>query len=222
MTLEEAIKHCKDIALSCTNKECALEHFQLLKWLQEYSNILKNQDEQNLADKVKPKFKVKYAGSEYNVLEVKDIAGVVFYGIEDEPNHIDYIKAENCERVGGYSIKENGSTYLTTPAVFSEQKSVWGEEDERLCSCLIEEQEESLDNVENDKYGHSEIISDLKDMYRERINWLKSLKDRVQPQWKPSEGHIRYLQAVINDVHNIGSESCCIALGDLLEQLKKL
>jgi len=46
-----------------------------------------------------PKFKkkVKYASCTYNVLEVKDIAGVTFYGIEDEPNHIDYVKAENCE-----------------------------------------------------------------------------------------------------------------------------
>ena len=43
-----------------------------------------------------PKFKVKYAGSEYNVLKIRDIAGVLFYGIEDEPNHIDYVKAENC------------------------------------------------------------------------------------------------------------------------------
>lgn len=46
MTLKEAIKHCKDVALSCTNKECALEHFQLLKWLQEYSNMLEKQGEQ--------------------------------------------------------------------------------------------------------------------------------------------------------------------------------
>lgn len=52
----------------------------------------------NPTDKVEPRFKVvKYAGSEYNVLEVRDIAGVTFYGIEDEPNHIDYVKAENCE-----------------------------------------------------------------------------------------------------------------------------
>ena len=49
MTLEEAIKHCKDVALSCTNKECALEHFQLLKWLREYSNMLAKQDEQKPA-----------------------------------------------------------------------------------------------------------------------------------------------------------------------------
>ena len=50
ITLEEAIKHCKDIALSCTNKECALEHFQLLKWLQEYSNMLEKQGEQKPAE----------------------------------------------------------------------------------------------------------------------------------------------------------------------------
>ena len=55
------------------------------------------QSEQKPTDKVEQRFKVKYADSEYNVLEVKDIAGVTFYGIEDEPNHIDYFKAENCK-----------------------------------------------------------------------------------------------------------------------------
>lgn len=76
----------------------------------------------NSTDKVEPKFKVKYAGSEYNVFETKDIAGVPFYGIEDEPNHIDYVQADNCEIISGYAIKENGSSYPTNPAVFSEQK----------------------------------------------------------------------------------------------------
>lgn len=84
--------------------------------------VLEKQGEQKPVDKVEPRFKVKYAGSEYNVLEVKDIAGVTFYGIEDEPNHIDYVKAENCEIISGYAIKENGSPYPTKPAVFSEKK----------------------------------------------------------------------------------------------------
>jgi hypothetical protein len=56
----------------------------------------------------------------------------------------------------------------------------WSEEDERICQCLIENQDEALDEVRNDKYGHSEIISDLKEMYYERINWLKSLKERMK------------------------------------------
>lgn len=46
---------------------------------------------------IKPKFRVKYAGSEYNVLEIKEIGGITFYGIYDEPNHIDFIQAANCE-----------------------------------------------------------------------------------------------------------------------------
>ena len=79
-------------------------------------------DEHKPVDKVEPKFKVKYAGSEYNVFEIKDIAGVTFYGIEDEPDHIDYVKAEDCDIISGYGIKENGSPYPTKPAVFSEQK----------------------------------------------------------------------------------------------------
>ena len=61
------------------------------------------------------------------------------------------------------------------------QKSTeWSEEDERICQCIIQDQEEALDDVRNDKYGHSEIISDLKETYRERINWLNSLKEKIQ------------------------------------------
>ena len=50
------------------------------------------------ANKIEPKFKVKYAGSEYDVLEIKEFpGGIIYYGIEDEPNHIDYVLPENCE-----------------------------------------------------------------------------------------------------------------------------
>ena len=65
-----------------------------------------------------------------------------------------------------------------------EQKPDWSDEDERIRKCLIRDQEKALDDVRKDKYGHSEIISDLKEMYRERIDWLESLKDRVQLQSK--------------------------------------
>lgn len=61
-----------------------------------------------------------------------------------------------------------------------EQKPVWSEEDERLQQCLIGDQEKCLEEVKNDKVGHSEIISDLKEMYRERIDWLKSIKERLK------------------------------------------
>ena len=37
MELGEAINHCEEVALSCaeSNRECALEHVQLMQWLKE-------------------------------------------------------------------------------------------------------------------------------------------------------------------------------------------
>lgn len=94
--------------------------------MQKALDTLKELDEhQRTAEKVEPKFKVKYAGSEYNVLEIKKSAGVIYYGIEDEPNHIDYIKADNCEIInGGYGVKEDGFSFPTKPVMFSEKKEL--------------------------------------------------------------------------------------------------
>lgn len=77
--------------------------------------------EKKQGNKIEPKFKVKYNGNEYNVLDIRSSAGIIFYGIEDEPNHIDYVQAQNCEEVDGYTRKENGSPYPTKSVVFSEQ-----------------------------------------------------------------------------------------------------
>ena len=91
--------------------------------------------------------------------------------------------------------------------------SAWSEEDEIMLKSIIA----TCELAEQDRDS-----SPARHLFEMQANWLKSLKDRVQPKWKPSKEHIRYLQAVINDVNNIGSESCYIALRNLLEQLKKL
>lgn len=44
----------------------------------------------------------------------------------------------------------------------------------------------------------------------------------IQNRWKPSDKHIRFLQAMVNDPNNASSESCQIVLKDILEKLKKL
>lgn len=72
-----------------------------------------------------------------------------------------------------------------------QDKQEWSEEDERLRNSCIAHIEDELERVRNDKYGHSEIISDLKESCRERINWLKSL--RPQSGWKPSNEQIDIL-----------------------------
>jgi hypothetical protein len=130
---------------------------------------LEKQDDQKPADKVEPKFKVKYAGSEYNVFETKDIAGATYYGIEDEPNHIDYVQAENCEIIDGYGIKKNGCSFPTKPIMFSEQSPAWSEEDEKMC-------QETIDWFEKKCFPYA---LESENPARESINWLKALKQRI-------------------------------------------
>ena len=50
MNLEEAIVHCRDIALNCTEeqRECALEHVQLMDWLKELKCLRKVVDKKYL------------------------------------------------------------------------------------------------------------------------------------------------------------------------------
>lgn len=38
MTLDEAIAHCWDVADTCNNKECGMDHKQLASWLMELRN----------------------------------------------------------------------------------------------------------------------------------------------------------------------------------------
>lgn len=158
-----------------------------------------------------PMFKVKYAGSEYNVLTIKDIAGVTFYGIEDEPNHIDYVKAENCEIISGYAIKENGSPYPTKPAVFSEQKPACSEEDEKKLLLL----EALCDDQINGSTPHSTMYREM----HELKEWLKSLKP--QNLWKPSEEQIVVLELASKYERVFTPKQIDILIG-LKEQLKKL
>ena len=141
----------------------------------------------NTSNKVEPKFKVKYAGSEYNVLEIKEIAGVTYYGIEDEPNHIDYVLSDNCEIIGGYGIKGNGCSFPTKPTIFSEKKPkrmVSAEAKEAMYdkpACAWSEEDD-------DAAWMNDIISKVENnlqLNKAEIDWLKSLKERIT--WKPSE-----------------------------------
>ena len=287
------------------------------------------------ANKVKPKFKVKYAGSEYSVFDTKDIDGVTYYGIEDEPNHIDYVLPENCEIVEQKSVdkiepkfhkgdwvvvsttegdrvvqiasveyfKDGYPSYITTEGrwfgngtkarlltdkdvgtitlpesrVIVNQKPAWSEEDENIINhllaicagakryrqfagCLQEDitkyqtwlkslrpqpkQEWSQNDIDmidwlirccekeheelcNDKYGHQDIVSDLKRDCRKKWDWLESLKNRVAPQkqWKPSKEQIKVCKEVYADIlsaKGFDLDTINSELNRLEEELKKL
>ena len=65
--------------------------------------------------------KVKFAGRVYDVIDTRTLpGGLVQYGIEDEPGHIDWLI--NVEIVddgnSGYGFKSSGASYPTKPVCF--------------------------------------------------------------------------------------------------------
>lgn len=55
-----------------------------------------------------------------DVKEVKEFPHGTMFGIEDEPNHIDYINRSSCEIVGatGYTVKDHGLPYPKKTVTF--------------------------------------------------------------------------------------------------------
>ena len=127
-------------------------------------------------------------------------------------------------------LKEIKFKYYVHPV-----KQEWSEEDEKMIERLIRHTQKEFDELCNDRYGHQEIISDLKESCRERMNWLENrLKSLRPPQycencklkrsvenWKPSEHQMDILKAVKEYVGR-GSGYWGEALGSLINDLEKL
>ena len=91
----------------------------------------------------------------------------------------------------------------------SKEKTAWSEEDNVFFKAIIRD-------IENVQY----ISEDAK---KDRINWLKSLKERVQPTntWKPSDEQIEALDDFIYAKYpNIGKHGAEVK--SLYQDLKKL
>ena len=89
------------------------------------------------------------------------------------------------------------------------QKPDWSEEDEEYCQCLIKD-------IEKSNPLPTSIYSDCK-------KWLKSFKDRVQPQsqWKPSDEQMEAMENAIKPYCK-GYGWNETPLGTLYNNLKKL
>lgn len=92
-----------------------------------------------------------------------------------------------------------------------EQNSTWSEEDEKFFKTALWHISYSVSNGKNT------------DEHCDTTDWLKSLKDRVQPQttWKPSDEQMKALYNALSLAKNCGEE-IAFDLRTLHEQLKKL
>lgn len=109
---------------------------------------------------------------------------------------------------------------------YEDKLKPWSEEDEKILSNIV-------DCIKNLPIFYESININGEDKTTERficdaINWLKSLKNRVQPQsnWKPSEEQMKILNEVLNFAANHESpywnDYIFGTLNNLIRQLKKL
>ena len=101
-------------------------------------------------------------------------------------------------------------------------KQDWSQNDIDMIDWLIRCCEKEHEELCNDKYGHQDIVSDLKRDCRKKWDWLESLKNRVAPQkqWKPSDGQMKAL-GVATNISNV-PEKEYIELEKLYQDLEKL
>ena len=173
-------------------------------------------------DEVAEKRMIAWLEKQCQTFTKKDVDDAYLKGVRDAKHEL--------EKRGEQKPVDNGEFNLLTverakgisPFMRSgfEQNHVWSEEDERLRNSCISHIEEELERIRNDKYGHSEIISDLKESCRERINWLKSI--RPQTTWKPSDEQIKALDFAIDCTVYPEFNIQRSVLKELLKQLKKL
>jgi N-acetyl-anhydromuramyl-L-alanine amidase AmpD len=106
-----------------------------------------------------------------------------------------------------------------TDGNMNNETSVWSKEDINMIDWLIRCCEEEHKELCNDKYGHQDIVSDLKRDCRKKWDWLESLKNKVAPQntWKPSDEQMDALWFYAEQNNHAGA-----VLTSLYNDLKKL
>ena len=94
----------------------------------------------------------------------------------------------------------------------NEEKVAWSEEDEKIIQNLLSLWKEIMIEPTCCRFGlHKDKI----------VEWLKSLKDKVQPKWKPSDEQMKALSS-ISVTGNISYAGQGQKLIDLYNDLKKL
>ena len=111
---------------------------------------------------------------------------------------VDFVCADN-----GYIYKFDDIEILSHSNV---ENHAWSEEDENMIDMIISDLE---------RHGGKE-----NSCYSAEIYWLKSLKSRVQTQWKPSEEELNALDEVYK-THG-ANNACRRIIFNLLNDLKKL
>ena len=159
-----------------------------------YNDGLKKQDEQKPTDKVKHKFKV---GDEIKTVNEESLT---ITKIDDKGYWSEDLFICDFDEAVCWNLVE--------------QNHAWSEEDATHYNRILKEL-----NLQKEMPINVSVIEEVKS----DIIWLKSIKDRVQPQlqWKPSDEQIKALETTIYTNMSRNDERYLV-LSEFVEELKKL
>ena len=133
--------------------------------------------------------KMKEAGYEWDE-EKKELIRIESQGEQKQKNSEELTDFENAMMYIGGSFFGNkaGLDPNDTKKVKEQakllkeliQKPQWSEEDERIMNFCISRIQDELEVLRNNKFAHQEILQDCKEGCWECIDWLKSLKQRME------------------------------------------
>ena len=132
-----------------------------------------------------------------NLAELKDRYGE---GYGKVGKCIDWLKSLQPQPIDVEAAIAYQDGYQKALVEFSQKHQEWTDDDINMIDWLIRCCEKEHEELCNDKYGHQDIVSDLKRDCRKKLDWLESLKDKAVPQeqWKPSKEQMDALNYVVN------------------------
>lgn len=118
---------------------------------------------------------------------------------------------EFVEKFGRMPEDEDELNVLVEYVLKRQKPTEWNEEDDYNLQCMIAK---AVKDIQNGNVGRNQ----------ELINWLKSIKDRVQhqKQWKPSEEQLEFLKKCIESYNEVSFPTEFRLFRTLYNDLKKL
>jgi len=132
-----------------------------------------------------------------NLAELKDRYGE---GYGKVGKCIDWLKSLQPQPIDVEAAIAYQDGYQKALVEFSQKHQEWTDDDINMIDWLIRCCEKEHEELCNDKYGHQDIVSDLKRDCRKKLDWLESLKDKAVPQeqWNPSKEQMDSLHGAAN------------------------
>lgn len=166
---EESVSPCEECA--AISVDCKEKCLTYNKWARE------NNKEESIEWSEEDEELLKLTLS--NLAELKDRYGEGYGKVGKCMNWLNSLQPQPIDVEAAIAYQDG---YQKALVEFSQKQQVWTEEDIDMINWLIRCCEKEHEELCNDRYGHQDIVSDLKRDCRKKWDWLESLKNKLSKE----------------------------------------